>query len=50
MKFTCIRAYPLSFRATVYIQGLSFDGTSSSKKIVRYYIYREACTALSIET
>lgn len=50
MKFTCIRAYPPSFGATVHIQGLSFDGTGSSKKMARHHACREACTALSIET
>lgn len=45
----CLRAYPPYFKATVHIQGLSFDGNGSSKKMARHHASREACVALHIE-
>ncbi|KAK4551672.1 hypothetical protein LTR86_011003 [Recurvomyces mirabilis] len=51
MKYTekFLRAYPPSFMVTVHIQGLSFDGTGSSKKMARHHACWGACAALSIE-
>lgn len=44
-----LRAYPPFFKATVHMQGLSFEGTGSSKKMARHHACREACTAMHIE-
>lgn len=43
-----LRAYPPYFKATVHMQGLSFDGTGSSKKMARHHACREPCIALRI--
>jgi len=44
----CLRAYPPHFKATIHVQGLSFDGTGSTKKMARHQACREACLALGI--
>lgn len=45
----CLRAYPPQFRAMVHMQGFSFSGTGSSKKMARHHACREACVGMGIE-
>lgn len=45
----CLRAYPPSFRAEVHIQGFSFSGTASSKKMARHHACRQACVEMNIK-
>lgn len=45
----CLQAYPPSFEATVHVQGLSFSGTGTTKKMARHGACRQACTEMGIE-
>ena len=43
-----LRFYPASFKVTVRTQGLSFEGTASSKKLARHLASEAACMEMRI--
>ncbi|TKA65216.1 hypothetical protein B0A55_11915 [Friedmanniomyces simplex] len=43
-----LRQYPASFRATVSLQGRSFDGESSTKKQARHEAAKKACRGMGV--